>query len=263
VTNVQFAYDDSYLISCGGNDRTIFQWKCVGSFAHSKDEPEIIEEEEIPEPVRGGPEHSASIPSSTSSEEVEQLRSQLKETVHKLNVAINSKEKAEKAVTAFEAELSELKRKPVSVDRPQKTDPHPESASLPSFKEDFNEIKQKLQANEKATLSSQQLLEEQNKHLSTLIVDLKASFDSQIGELKKAMEAKPAATTTDEAEEKPSPVKPVKNGVPVKPATKPPTKAPVKTAKPPQKEPTKVTSPRKTAIAAPIKTTKDAKVAPK
>jgi microtubule-associated protein-like 6 len=27
VTNVRFSYDDSYLISVGGNDKSIFQWK--------------------------------------------------------------------------------------------------------------------------------------------------------------------------------------------------------------------------------------------
>eukprot|EP01029_Cantina_marsupialis_P014635 TRINITY_DN32098_c0_g1_i4.p1 TRINITY_DN32098_c0_g1~~TRINITY_DN32098_c0_g1_i4.p1 ORF type:complete len:1031 (+),score=348.41 TRINITY_DN32098_c0_g1_i4:513-3605(+) len=31
VTNVRFIYNDNYLISLGGHDKTIFQWKCCGS----------------------------------------------------------------------------------------------------------------------------------------------------------------------------------------------------------------------------------------
>lgn len=27
VTNVRFSHDDKYLLSTGGNDRSIFQWK--------------------------------------------------------------------------------------------------------------------------------------------------------------------------------------------------------------------------------------------
>merc|ERR1711865_405993 len=49
VTNVKFSLGDTHLISTGGNDKCVFQWKLdIDEEVEDGAEPEVIPEEEAP-----------------------------------------------------------------------------------------------------------------------------------------------------------------------------------------------------------------------
>lgn len=54
MTNVRFTANDTYLISCGGNDRFIFQWKCVPASDVDAHTPAKALPQEQPSKIPGG-----------------------------------------------------------------------------------------------------------------------------------------------------------------------------------------------------------------
>eukprot|EP01114_Cavostelium_apophysatum_P005619 TRINITY_DN1680_c0_g1_i2.p1 TRINITY_DN1680_c0_g1~~TRINITY_DN1680_c0_g1_i2.p1 ORF type:complete len:1023 (-),score=268.98 TRINITY_DN1680_c0_g1_i2:52-3120(-) len=184
VMNVGFTKNDTHLISCGGQDRAIFQWKFSGSSGLAEsapvDEPPVSEDQPIvASDGNGAATEETERVRRQLKDEAEQLRRQLNHALGKVSSLSKEKEAAEQKVKQLESDLDRA--------RTQQTAAPVKNKEVSDRSDQSNgQIAELLQK-----ITTLQLAVEQTKSVHDAVADLKSAVDQGFSSLEKLIEIRP------------------------------------------------------------------------